>query len=189
MLYAKSTPNAVPASLGRLNTTPQAAQAEKLAPRPLATESLPAFTLESESVGFDLSSLDRLADESAPAAAASQKPSIKSFIDPAVWKRPGTSAPVINSSHTAIDSPKTSTQTETEHPQPLWSDEEDDEIYGRKRKEEDQPYDPEGAISPLFALGAFGIATAIVLGTAGVVAVIIARTLDVRDVSIECCGG
>lgn len=40
-----------------------------------------------------------------------------------------------------------------------------------------------GAISPLFALGAFGIATGLVLVTAGATAVAVSKVLDVRDVS------
>lgn len=41
----------------------------------------------------------------------------------------------------------------------------------------------DGGISPLFALGAFSIATGIVLVTAGATAYVVARVLDVRDVS------
>lgn len=41
----------------------------------------------------------------------------------------------------------------------------------------------DGGISPLFALGAFGIATGLVCATAGVTAWGVARVLDVRDVS------
>lgn len=41
----------------------------------------------------------------------------------------------------------------------------------------------DGGISPLFALGAFSIATGIVLVTAGATAWAVARVLDVRDVS------
>ncbi|KAI5452063.1 hypothetical protein NCC49_001004 [Naganishia albida] len=39
----------------------------------------------------------------------------------------------------------------------------------------------DGGISPLFALGAFSIATGIVLVTAGATAYVVARVLDVRD--------
>jgi hypothetical protein len=53
------------------------------------------------------------------------------------------------------------------------------------------PADPDsgpgtGQISPLFALGAFGIATGLVLFTAGLGAWGVARLLDVRDVSYPC---
>lgn len=42
--------------------------------------------------------------------------------------------------------------------------------------------DPAAAISPLFALKAFTIATAVVVGTAAVGTVVIARVLGVHDV-------
>lgn len=75
------------------------------------------------------------------------------------------------------------------HPQPLWleEDESTESLQQQVAHGDDGdagPHDPAATISPLFALGAFGIATALVAATAGVAAVGIARAMDVRDVSL-----
>lgn len=128
--------------------------------------------------GLDIFALGR--DQDVPANSfAVDPPSLKSSASSPILSQLAPTA--FNSASHAISQQQ---RVIDGHPQPLWLEEEETVDDGPGRGD-DAPHDPAGAISPLFALGAFGIATALVAAAAGVAAVGIARAMDVRDVSLS----